>query len=90
MGVPTALLTVAPNQAGLASGLGEAGAAWHLGEIASVDEPAIAAALETLVGDRSLREALSARARSLVDGLGASRVVSVLQTERVHAPIGHV
>jgi UDP-2,4-diacetamido-2,4,6-trideoxy-beta-L-altropyranose hydrolase len=79
MGVPSLLLITADNQHGIGSGLAAAGAAISLGrcEELSIDE--LHEQLARLLDSRSLRERLSRRARSLVDGNGATRVVSQMK-----------
>ncbi len=79
LGVPTILLVLAANQAPGAAALAAAGAALDLGpqEAVSVDD--LRAAVEGLLPDAPRRAALSERARRLVDGRGASRVVAALQ-----------
>lgn len=79
LGVPMTLVTFADNQAGITSGLHEAGAAESLGWYERVTETDIAAAIEGLRGDAARRADMSARAGALVDGKGAARVVSVMR-----------
>ncbi len=78
MGVPTAVVTLVDNQAGIACCLAEAGCAVNLGWHADLDEQDLADRLELLLRDASARVAMSARGRALVDGRGAERVAAVL------------
>ena len=79
MGIPTALVQVADNQAMVARRAVEHGAAVGLGEIA--DLPTTLLPSLTQLRDESVRRRLSDRARDLVDGSGATRVVdAVLET----------
>jgi RimJ/RimL family protein N-acetyltransferase len=74
LGVPSAILTVAPNQMANATALGAAGAALYLGDIGARPAAEIAKALQALVADPARRRAMSAAAAQLVDGYGAARV----------------
>ncbi|HEV8014417.1 MAG TPA: UDP-2,4-diacetamido-2,4,6-trideoxy-beta-L-altropyranose hydrolase [Stellaceae bacterium] len=74
LGVPSAILTVAPNQIANATALGAAGAALYLGDIGARPAAEIATALQALCADTATRRAMSAAASQLVDGLGAARV----------------
>jgi UDP-2,4-diacetamido-2,4,6-trideoxy-beta-L-altropyranose hydrolase len=74
LGVPSAILTVAPNQMANATALGAAGAALYLGDIGARPATEIAKALQALVADPARRRAMSAAAAQLVDGYGAARV----------------
>jgi UDP-2,4-diacetamido-2,4,6-trideoxy-beta-L-altropyranose hydrolase len=70
VGLPTVLLSVAPNQVAVADSLHSAGAAWHIGE----DRTRIEAAVRELAGDSDRRRKMSEHAARLCDGLGARRV----------------
>jgi spore coat polysaccharide biosynthesis predicted glycosyltransferase SpsG/RimJ/RimL family protein N-acetyltransferase len=76
LGVPAALVCVADNQeAGYRRVLAR-GAAVGLGSAAhGLDHDAAVATLQQVLGDRALREQLSAAGTRLVDGRGAWRVV---------------
>jgi UDP-2,4-diacetamido-2,4,6-trideoxy-beta-L-altropyranose hydrolase len=78
MGVPTLLTTVADNQSGIARWLDEAGCAVDLGPGRELGEAELGDALERLFCDQRARDRLSRRARELVDGRGAERVLAAL------------
>lgn len=69
MGVPTVAVPIVENQRGNARGFADCGCG-----LAS-DFESLALAVGVLAGDSDLRRSLSARARTLVDGLGARRIV---------------
>ena len=77
LGLPALLIDVSANQTPLAKELGRSGCAIHVGD-RTVSLQAIAAQLRRLAGSAELRQSLSRRSRELVDGGGASRVVTVL------------
>jgi UDP-2,4-diacetamido-2,4,6-trideoxy-beta-L-altropyranose hydrolase len=79
MGVPSILLVLADNQAAGADGLARAGAALSLGPAAGLDLRDLVGALEALLRNREHRRAMADRARSLVDGRGTERVVTLLR-----------
>jgi UDP-2,4-diacetamido-2,4,6-trideoxy-beta-L-altropyranose hydrolase len=76
--LPALLIDVAPNQTALAEDLDRKGCAVHIGNH-TVSAQEIAHQLERLLGSHQLRRSLSERSRELVDGNGASRVVSVIR-----------
>jgi UDP-2,4-diacetamido-2,4,6-trideoxy-beta-L-altropyranose hydrolase len=78
LGVPSVVITYADNQTGITSGLQKAGAAVHLGWAFDVSDSLLEATLRDVIGDSALRTQLSSRARSLVDGRGAERVVNAM------------
>ena len=78
MGLPALLVDVADNQAELARELDRRGCAIRVGD-RSVSAEKIADQLKRLVGSHELRQSLSQHSRELVDGNGATRVVSVLR-----------
>lgn len=75
MALPALLIDVAPNQTALAEAMDRGGYAIHVGNSA-VRAQTIAEQLERLLGSHELRQSLSERSQQLVDGRGASRVVS--------------
>lgn len=84
LGLPSLLIDVAENQAGVAKAMDASGCAVHVGN-GSVETGKIAQELERLLQSQSLRQSLAERSRKLVDGHGAERVVSVLRgRERLH------
>lgn len=78
MGLPAILLTLFDNQAGIARGLHEHGAAMSLGWSADVNVTRLADAIRHLVVDREKRQAMSDVGHRLVDDGGAERVLAAL------------
>jgi len=78
MGVPALLIDVADNQTEVARELDRRQCAVRIGD-RTVTAGAIATQLKRLADCQSLRQSLSQRARELVDGRGAVRVVSALR-----------
>jgi spore coat polysaccharide biosynthesis predicted glycosyltransferase SpsG len=72
------VITYADNQTGITSGLQKADAAIHLGWAFEVTDALLEHSLRDLIDDPALRTRLSVRARSLVDGRGAERVVNAM------------
>ena len=81
MGVPALLIDVADNQKALAEELQRRECAIHLGD-RTVPEKRITEALGSLADSQRLRKSLAARARELVDGHGARRVVATVRQRR--------
>jgi UDP-2,4-diacetamido-2,4,6-trideoxy-beta-L-altropyranose hydrolase len=79
LGVPTALVVVADNQIGLATGLDVAGAAVCLGRIDDLEPRAAVDMVGVLAADHERRRALSRNGMALVDGRGAARLVVALR-----------
>ncbi len=79
MGLPSLLIDLADNQTRLAKQLDERGCAVHLGSAQEASSKSLPHRLNTLLNSFEVRQRLSMRARELVDGAGASRVVSVLR-----------
>lgn len=79
VGVPMIVTAISKNQQKNAQALAGRGAAISLGwhENASLTE--ISKSIEQLARDAARRRAMSQAARNLVDGLGAERVINVLQ-----------
>lgn len=86
MGVPAILLIVAENQLGLGKALDESGAAVNLGWARDVPPVLLAEEVERLILSPSKRGRMRVIGRSLVDGLGAQRVVDVMNS--LEASIG--
>lgn len=78
MGVPSILLCYADNQQAVAAGMDEAGAGISLDFRIDAPLPMLADVMKDLLSDRGRRERMSMRARALVDGRGAERVVKML------------
>ena len=79
LGVPALLLVTADNQRGIAQGLHEAGVAESRGWARDATPTALAEALTRLAQDAPRRVEMSHRARALVDGRGAARVLEAMQ-----------
>jgi UDP-2,4-diacetamido-2,4,6-trideoxy-beta-L-altropyranose hydrolase len=83
MGLPAILVDLAENQTPVARALDRQGCAKHLGGSSEVSSGMLAEALGKLLSCEKNRRAMSLRCRELVDGHGASRVVSVLRSVRL-------
>lgn len=79
MGIPMLVMVTAENQRGLAEGLERAGAALNLGASQRVTCSDIVRAVDLLISSPETRMALQKKARALVDGLGAARIVAALR-----------
>ncbi len=79
MGLPTALLVIAEHQRPVAQAVEAGRAGINLGWPSETDERRIAEVVWELLADGPLRKKMSANGRELVDGCGASRIVSVLR-----------
>jgi UDP-2,4-diacetamido-2,4,6-trideoxy-beta-L-altropyranose hydrolase len=85
LGLPALLMDVAKNQTAVARELDRLQCAVHVGSAQDVSVERLGRELERLLESQALRETLSARSRELVDGEGARRVVSALQSkEGIH------
>lgn len=76
-GIPAVLVSVAPNQDPVATELSRLGAA----SFVPTKAEAVVEGLLALLGDPARRQRMASVARSLVDGLGARRVVCRLRSE---------
>lgn len=74
LGVPSLLIVMSPNQAGVADALDRAGAAVRT----TLEE--VRRDIASLLADEPRRAAISARATTVADGWGARRVVAALRT----------
>ncbi len=83
MQTPALLLVLAQNQAAVAEGIDEFGAARSLGWARALSSAALAENLRELLGDDGLRARMATRGRMMVDGLGVSRVLDAM-AEREH------
>jgi RimJ/RimL family protein N-acetyltransferase len=77
-GLPRLVVVLAENQRQVAGQLAEYGSALNLGPAAELTSEMVAQSIRGLVSDMSLRESLSSRSKTLVDGYGAKRVVDQL------------
>ena len=82
LGAPMLMVVLADNQQAIADVLHTGRIAENLGWHACVSEEAIARELERLMTDAGRRSEMSANGQRLVDGRGASRVVSKMMERR--------
>jgi UDP-2,4-diacetamido-2,4,6-trideoxy-beta-L-altropyranose hydrolase len=75
MGCPSLLLETSPSQRPIIDALASKGAAIDTGNLGSFDKTEFLISVLSLAQDRERRTAISARARSIIDGKGASRLV---------------
>lgn len=81
LGLPTVMIVLADNQRMIAEELGANGVATVVSrDLLDSDLPA---AVSALVRDPSARRMMSARAASIVDGLGTSRVIDAMELTHV-------
>lgn len=83
VGAPTLLLVVAQNQLAVVPGLAGKNVIVTPDPVGTLDPDHIAQSLRRLLADAQLRSGLSARARALVDGLGARRVALRMLADEV-------
>ncbi len=83
MGVPQLNFVLASNQEKIAQSLARARAAENLGSFRRFSSSRLKKKIEALLGNPSKRSLMSRRGQSLVDGLGTSRVLSVLEKKTV-------
>jgi UDP-2,4-diacetamido-2,4,6-trideoxy-beta-L-altropyranose hydrolase len=78
MGLPSLLFVIAENQRGVAEGLSRLSAAVNAGAASEFEKDTFLERMCGLIDSREQREAMSACARNLVDGVGADRVRAAL------------
>lgn len=78
-GLPAVLIDVADNQRRIAAALASREVSVHSGNSREIRGETIAIQVESLLRSRESREAMSRKARNLVDGHGAERVVTQLR-----------
>ncbi len=78
LGLPAVVVSVAANQEIAAQALADAGAQRYLGTSDQVSAEEIAQAIGDLLCNVSLRQQMSERAQTLVDGQGAGRVAEAM------------
>lgn len=83
MGLPNLIIVLAENQEANAAGLAAHGVSVNLGWHNVLNSRYLADVVEEVALNRHRRQEMSVRGRSLVDGCGAVRVVSVLEEELV-------
>ncbi len=76
LGLPSVLIDIADNQTAVAQELHQRGCAIHIGR--DIEPDLIAEKIKWLCQAAELRRSLSRSSRELVDGLGATRVVSLM------------
>lgn len=86
MGVPSVTLVLSENQRSNAAALERAGVTIDAGIIEQVGSSRLAQTIDDLAIDRERRASMSRRGRSLVDGRGAERIVSLLLHGAVGSP----
>lgn len=82
MGTPSLFLIVADNQRYTAEFVGNRGFGKNLGLMENVSTESLTEAITSLAKDSNLRATISQKARQMVDGLGAQRVVSYMKKQR--------
>ncbi len=87
MGIPVAVVTLAENQRAIGAALEAMGAAVLLGWHEEISRTSPAPGISRFLCDTFLRERISKKLHSLVDGRGASRVVAnILATDVILSP----
>jgi UDP-2,4-diacetamido-2,4,6-trideoxy-beta-L-altropyranose hydrolase len=84
VGLPALVLPLNDNQLPIARGLVAAGAATNLGLTRNFEPASLIEPLRSLAGDQNARQAMSVAGRRLVDGQGATRVVTELKSKLFH------
>jgi len=82
MQTPALILVLAENQAGVAEGIDNFGAAQTLGEAGNLTSADIANALRELIFDPARRQRMAERGRVLVDGRGVERIITAMAERR--------
>lgn len=80
MGLPSIVITIADNQKAIAAELDRQGVIINLGWHQDVTVEQIGFVLRELISDRPKRETMSKKGRELVDGNGAKRVISKINS----------
>ncbi len=83
LGAPSLLIDLAPNQTPIAESLHRGGYAIHAGPGQALSVERLATQLQELLNSQALRQRLSDRCRTLVDGSGAARVVAAMRSEQL-------
>src|SRR5256886_5505474 len=82
LGLPAAIIDVAENQRPIAEILGYRGVAIHLGSEHTLSADEIPGTIRSLMLSPAARSSMSERARRLVDGRGAERVIAAMRGTR--------
>jgi len=85
LAIPTIMIQIANNQAGIAAGLDSAGAADFLGPVEKVTSGMLAEAIVALMDDPVRRADMATKAGRICDGLGTARVRACLAGETTDA-----
>lgn len=83
VGTPALLVAVADNQEPVGVALDSLGAATYAGRLRDLTAGGLAREALTLAADHERRSVMATRGRSLVDGLGARRVVAALRSRDI-------
>jgi spore coat polysaccharide biosynthesis predicted glycosyltransferase SpsG len=89
MGLPSIMIVLAENQAGIAAALEREGVNLNLGEHTQISVERIIASLQSLLPDTARRSGMSQHGRNLVDGLGAERIVCLLTRNKIEDSTSH-
>jgi UDP-2,4-diacetamido-2,4,6-trideoxy-beta-L-altropyranose hydrolase len=81
LGIPSLIVSLADNQMGNALGIAKAGAAVFVGKMMDIDRALLASELRNLADDENRRDAMTASARNLCDGLGRDRIADFVAGE---------
>lgn len=88
MGAPMALVSISPDQVKNAVFLGEAGCARNMGDWVDGETASrVASTIEELLTNPKLREEMSLRGRSLIDGAGADRAAKYVLDLGKRSPV---
>jgi UDP-2,4-diacetamido-2,4,6-trideoxy-beta-L-altropyranose hydrolase len=91
LGLPSLVFVLAENQREIAEACGSAGLGWNLGCPGAMPPEQLAAILKCFLTDAATRKMMENRGVSLIDGLGAIRVRTVLSEgswTRATSPLG--
>jgi len=83
MGVPSLFLVVADNQSFTAEYIENQGFGKNLGLAQNISTESLTETITTLVKDFNLRATISRKARQMVDGQGAQRIISSMKRSRI-------
>lgn len=83
LGVPTLTLSITPDQGIIGRNWAQRKLAMYIGDASTVDKSQITRAAKQLLVDHNLRRQLGERARSLIDGNGATRVADFIAKEMI-------
>lgn len=78
MGLPTVMIVLANNQNPIAKGLAAEDAALNTGWHNQLSDSSLPSLLNDLIGDPASRLSMSERGKTIIDGMGAQRLVEIL------------